>query len=43
VFRQAVACLVRNGKYADAATLLMRFGQACESVRSQAPRRTAGA
>lgn len=35
VFRQAVACLVRNGKYADAATLLMRFGQACESVNAR--------
>ncbi|KIY98118.1 Gamma-soluble NSF attachment protein [Monoraphidium neglectum] len=32
VFRQAVACLVRNGKYGDAAGLLMRFGEACDSV-----------
>ncbi|GBF87878.1 gamma-soluble NSF attachment protein [Raphidocelis subcapitata] len=35
VFRQAAACLVRNGKFSDAAALLMRFGQACESVNAR--------
>ena len=33
VYRRAVACLVRNGKYGDAAALLMRFGEACATVR----------
>lgn len=32
VFRQATACLVRSGKFTDAAAMLMRFGEACDSV-----------
>ena len=32
MFRQAVTCLVRNGKFADAAEMLMRFGEACDKV-----------
>jgi len=35
VFRQAVACLVRNGRYGDAAALLMRFGTTCDAVNAR--------